>query len=87
MQMYNDIISIHFFENRLRSNVEPVELDKMYNEVMRIIGSNRTGLESSQGICAMWFIRPPYTLPQQSSEQSLWHGVGTLSVRYYKYFA
>ena len=87
LQRYDDIINIHYFVSRSKSNIEPVELDKMYNETVRIVSSDRTGLESTQGICAMWFLRPPYTLPMQDSEQSTWHGVGTLSVRYYKLFA
>ena len=87
LQQYNDIINVHFWVSKSISNVEPPELDQMYNEVMRIISSNRTGLESSQGICGMWFIRPPYTLPSPDSEISVWHGIGTLSVRYYKVYS
>jgi len=86
LQQFNDIINIHFFVTSGKSNTEPLALDKMYNETMRIIGSNRTGLESTQGICAMWFLRPPYTLPQPDSIQSTWHGIGTLSVKYFKLF-
>ncbi len=86
-QRYDKTLNIHFWVSNLRSNSEPAQLDKMYNEVERIVGSDRTGLESSQGICAMWFIRPPFTLPQPDSEQSIWHGISTLAVRYFKYFA
>jgi len=87
LQRYDDVINIHFWVSKSKSNVEPTELDQMYNEVMRIIGSDRTGLESTQGICAMWFIRPPYTLPSPDSEISVYHGIGSLRVVYYKLFA
>jgi hypothetical protein len=87
LQRYDDIINIHFWVSKSKTNTEPPELDQMYNEVMRIISSDRTGLETSQGICAMWFIRPPYTLPQPDSEISVWHGIGTLSVRYFKVYS
>jgi len=86
LQKYDRIMDIHFFVTKLKSNVEPAELDKMYNETDRIIGSDRVGLETSQGICAMWFIRAPYTLPQPDSEMSTWHGIGTLRMFYYKQF-
>ncbi len=87
LQKYDDIINIHFWVSKSTSNVEPPELDQMYNEVVRIISTNRTGLEASQGICAMWFIRPPYTLPSPDSEISIWHGIATLRVTYFKLLA
>ncbi len=87
LQKYDDIINIHFWVSKSTTNVEPPECDQLYNEVVRIISSDRTGLETSQGICAMWFIRPPYTLPSPDSEISVWHGIGTLSVRYFKLLA
>jgi hypothetical protein len=87
LQKYDDVINIHFWVSKSKTNVEPPELDQMYNETVRIISSNRTGLESSQGICAMFFLRPPFTLPQPDSEISVWHGVGTLAVRYFKVYS
>jgi len=87
LQKYDDIINIHFWVSKSKTNTEPPELDQMYNEVVRIISSDRTGLEATQGICAMWFLRPPYTLPQPDSEISVWHGIGALSVKYFKLYA
>jgi len=87
LQRYDDIINIHFWVSKSKTNTEPPELDQMYNEVVRIISSDRTGLEASQGICAMFFLRPPFTLPQPDSEISVYHGVSSLSVKYFKLYA
>ena len=87
LQKYDDVINIHFWISKSKTNVEPPELDQMYNETVRIISSNRTGLESSQGICAMFFLRPPFTLPSPDSEISVWHGTSSLAVKYFKVYS
>lgn len=87
LQLWNDSVTIHYFVSTNQKNEEPPALDRMYNETVRIVMSDTGGLEASQGFCSMWFIRPPYTLPQPSSQNSTWHGVATLAVKYYKVFS
>jgi hypothetical protein len=83
---FRDVINVHFWVSIETDNIEPPDLNQMYTEIQRIVGENVTALAATQGINYMRFIRPPYTLPSGSSNMSLWHGVGGLSVLYYKLF-
>lgn len=84
---YDDFIIIHVFVETQTDNVEPAQLDKIYRELDRIVGSNTVSLEASQGIQFMKFIQPMRTMPQEANETSLWHGIGVLMIAYHKVYA
>ncbi len=83
---YDDRVDIHVFVAALRANTEPAALGQMNREIERIVGSDTTGLESTQGFCFIKFTRPMNTLPQEDSQASTWHSIGQVGMVYHKVF-
>ena len=88
----DDFVNLHFFARQLTSstetgNSEPPELDQMYREAQRIIGQGTTGLQVSQGIRSMSFLRLPRTLPRESDRESVFHGYGLIGLQYMKVYS
>ena len=84
MKRYDDFVNVHVFVTTLRSNTEPTQLGQIYRELERIIETDITALYSAQGFQYMDFVRPMHTLPQEDSQNSIWHGVGTMAILYHK---
>ena len=88
MNKYNDMCQVHCFAEEQQDNAEPANLDKMCNEVARIVGSNTTGLESSQGVCTLEIASTPRVLPvEMAHEAAIFHSVQKVRLIYHKVFS
>ena len=81
---YTDWVNIHVFVEMQQDNTEPEELGKIYREIERIVGSNVTGLQATQGFSFMRFSQPLHNLRIDMNEETHFHGFGTLFIRYHK---
>lgn len=81
---YDDFVNIHVFVQMQHDNTEPEELGKIYREIERIIGTDVTALQATQGFNFMSFIQPMHTLPIDVNEETHFHGFGTIMLRYHK---
>jgi hypothetical protein len=81
---YDDFIQVHVWVTQKQNNQEPSQLGKIAREIDRIISVGITGLMVTQGFQIMEFIRPINTLPQEDSQNSIWHAQGVLGILYHK---
>lgn len=86
MFRYDDLVQIHVFVTALKANTEPAALGQIHRELERIVGSDTTGLESTQGFCYIKFTRPMNTLPNEDSQTSTWHSTGQVGMVYHKVY-
>src|SRR6185503_14923220 len=81
---YDDFVNVHVFVQMQQDDTEPVELGQIYREIERIVGTDVTGLQASQGFSYLRFTQPIHTLPVDMNEETFFHGFGTIAIRYHK---
>lgn len=82
---WDDRVQVHCFATEQTDDAEPLNLDKMNREIIRIINADATGLETTEGIYMMQ-ASSPRVLPLEDSQATIFHSIIRVELYYMKRF-